>query len=185
VSDTRPTGRRATYRGVRWRCDDAGTMAWFNDGLERWVRWYPGADAPPLPPRWAAESAPPPPPRLQRPRWRSPYRLVPIALVIFVIVIGVYQATKATSNPVRAEAKAAEALVGKCLAQDGTAAGHPTYKASPVPCELPFATVKVVTIRPGAPGSPACPAATTPVLLPALGVRYPHIECVTPVAHGG
>ena len=107
-----------------------------------------------------------------------------MALVAFVIVIGVYQATKATSNPVRTETKAAEALVGKCLAEDGTSGGHPVYKAAPVACGLPTASVKVVVVRPGAPGSPPCPADTTPVHLPAVGVRYPHVECVTPVAGG-
>ncbi len=175
------TAARASYRGVRWRRDDGGTMTWWNDGIERWVRWYPGADAPPLPPRWAAEAAPATPPRLARARWRSPYRLVPVGLALLVVVVGVYQATKDTSDPVAAEARAAEALVGKCLAQDGTAAGHPRYGSRPVPCELPLADVKVRSVLPGTPGSPSCPKGTAAVQLSYIGVRYPHVECVTPV----
>jgi hypothetical protein len=185
VGGAPPGGHRATYRGVRWRRDAAGTMAWFNDGIKRWVRWYPGADAPPLPPRWEAETAPPLPPRLNRPAWRSPYRLVPVALVIVVIVLGVYQATKTTSDPIAAETRTAEALVGKCLAQDGISGGHPKYLSRPVPCALPTADVKVESIRSGVPGRPTCPAGTTPVQLPALGVRYPHVECVLPVRPRG
>lgn len=181
----RGAANRVSYRGVRWRRDEAGTMAWYNDGIERWVRWYPGADAPPLPPRWEAESAPPPPPRLVRPAWRSPYRIVPVVLVVVVVVLGVYQATKATSNPVQAETRTAEALVGKCLAQNGTSGGHPRYQARPVPCSLPIAAVKVQTIRSGLPGSPACPAHTIAVQILTIGVRYPHVECVTPLRPSG
>jgi hypothetical protein len=185
VSQVRPSRSRATYRGVRWRRDETGTMAWHNDGIGRWVRWYPGADAPPLPPRWQAEHAPPVPPRLARPAWRSPYRIVPVVLVTLVVVIGVYQATRATSDPVAREAATAQHLVGRCLAQDGTAGGHPKYKPAPVPCALPIAAVEVRSIRPGVPGSPACPTGTTPVQIPTIGVRYPHVLCVSPVPAGG
>jgi hypothetical protein len=160
-------------------------MAWFNDGIKRWVRWYPGADAPPLPPRWAADAVPSLPPRLARARWRSPYRLVPVALAVFVVVVGTYQATKSTSDPVRAEAHAAAALVGKCLTRSGTVGGRPGYKSSPVPCELPVADVKVRSVLPGTPGSPSCPTGSTAVQLSYPGVRYPHVECVTPVPKGG
>jgi hypothetical protein len=184
VSDARPAGRRATYRGVRWRRDESGTTAWFNEGIKRWVRWYPGADAPPLPPRWAKDAAPAPA-RPTRPRWRSPYRVVPIVLIVFVVAAGIYQATRSVQNPVASEARAAQALVGKCLTRIGTAAGKPTYQARPVPCELPLADVKVVSVLPGVPGSPSCPASTTAVHLKTLGVRYPHVECVTPVHAGG
>ena len=171
---------RATYRGVRWRRDAAGTTAWFNDGIKRWVRWYPGADAPPLPPRWAAESAPPPP-RLVRPGWRSPYRIVPLVLLAFILVIGTYQALRTTSDPAATEAKAAQALVGRCLASDGELGGHPLYRPRPVPCSGPVAAVEVRAVRPGTPGGPACPQGTTPTQIPTVGVRYPHTLCLTPL----
>jgi hypothetical protein len=184
VSDTRPGGpggQRATYRGVRWRRDEQGTPAWFNDGLGRWVRWRPGADAPPLPPRWATGDLPAPPDRPVRARWRSPYRIVPVVFTLVVVGIGVYQATKSTPDPVRSEARAAEALLGRCLAQNGTAGGRPRYAPSPVSCRAPYAAVKVFSVLAGTPGGPPCPPATASVQLGTPGVRYPHIECVTAV----
>jgi hypothetical protein len=63
--------QRATYRGVSWRRNPDGAVGWYNEGLERWVRWRPGRDAPPPPPRWVAEGLPDPPPRVARARWRS------------------------------------------------------------------------------------------------------------------
>jgi hypothetical protein len=71
-----------TYRGIRWRRSVAGTVSWLNDGLGQWVSWYPGADAPPLPPGWeeragraAAPAGPgtrPLPPGRGRPRASGP-----------------------------------------------------------------------------------------------------------------
>jgi hypothetical protein len=107
---------------------------------------------------------------------------VPIVLVLLVVGVGVYQATKTTDDPVGAETKAAEALVGRCLARNGTFDGQPQYKSAPVPCELPVAAVKVVSVHPGTPGSPSCPKGTTAVQLRTVGVRYPHVECVVPAA---
>jgi hypothetical protein len=156
-------------------------MGWFNEGRGRWVRWYPGADAPPLPPRWATGPFPLPPPRVARPRWRSPYRIVPIVMAVIIVGLGVWQATRTTSNPVQAETRSAEALKGKCLATNGTSGGHPRYSPSPVSCAGADAAIRVVSVLPGTPGSPSCPAGTTPVQLATIGVRYPHVECAHPV----
>jgi hypothetical protein len=175
-----PGAQRATYRGVRWQRNPDAAVGWYKEDLEKWVRWRPKAGHPPPPPRWVAEGIPAPAVS-SRPRWRSPYRIVPIVLVIAVCVIGVLQATKSTTNPVASEKAAAEKLVGKCLAEKGTDQGHPAYSPSPVPCELPVADVKVKEVLPGMPGSPRCPAGTTAVQLSYRGVRYPHVECVEPV----
>jgi hypothetical protein len=172
--------RRATYRGVRWR-QEHGAVGWYNEGKAQWVRWHPGGDSPPVPPRWEAEGLPEPPPRVKRAGWRSPYRLVPIVLVVGIVIIGVVQALKPTSDPVAAERVASAKLVGKCLARKGTVKGHPAYGPSPVSCELPVASVKVAKVLPGTPGAPRCPRDTTAVQLVYPGVRYPHVECVTPV----
>ncbi len=178
VADRGP--RRATYRGVRWRWDDAG-VGWYNDDAERWVRWVPGGDGPPPPPPWESAGLPTPPPRVARAGWRSPYRLVPIVLVVAVVIIGVVQATSRTAHPVAAERASAEKLAGKCLPTKGTSHGHPVYGSSAVSCDLPVASVKVVDVLPGTPGSRPCPSATTAVQLAYPGVRYPHVECVRPV----
>jgi len=166
---------------VSWRRNPDGAVGWYNEGQDRWVRWRPGGDAPPLPPRWVSEGLAVPPPRVSRARWRSPYRLVPIVLVVGVCVIGILQATRSNPNPVASEKAAAAKLVGRCLSQKGTAEGHPAYSSSPVSCELPVAAVKVVEVLSGTPGSPRCPAAMTAVRLTYPGVRYPHVECVTAV----
>ena len=79
------------------------------------------------------------------------------------------------------EAKASAALLGKCLAQAGTSAGHPTYSASPVACTSPKAAVKVVLVLTSTPGSPLCPTGTQHMELAYAGVKHPHIECVQPI----
>ncbi len=43
------------FRGVRWRRSASGRALWYNEGLKRWVTWHEGADAPPVPDRWARE----------------------------------------------------------------------------------------------------------------------------------
>lgn len=176
-----PGGRRATYRGVRWRWERDGTVAWYNEGLGRWVRWRPGGDAPPVPPRWADEGLPPPPPRLARAKWRSPYRIVPVVLAVAVVGIGAYQALRSSGSAARNEAKATEALLGHCLARTGGTDARPTYGTTAVPCTSKDAAVRVVAVLPGAATPPRCPAGSTPLARPYPGVRYPHVECVRPV----
>jgi hypothetical protein len=108
-----------------------------------------------------------------------------MALLAIVLVIAFIQAFRPTGDQVHKEATAAEALLGKCLAQHGTAEGHPKYSSKPVPCSSPTAAVQVVRVIPSTPGSPLCPAATTGVELPYAGVQYPHILCVEAVHAGG
>jgi hypothetical protein len=107
--------------------------------------------------------------------------LVPLALIVIVLIIAVVQAFRPTGNQAKKEAAATAALLNKCLAQHGTAEGHPKYSSKPVPCTAPTAAVQVAQIVPTTPGSPVCPAQTTGVILPFAGVRYPHILCVRAV----
>lgn len=116
--------------------------------------------------------------RISRPRWRSPYRIVPIVLAVFVVAVALFQSVgHSRTGLVRAETKAADALLGQCLAQHGTKAGHPSYSTTTVRCSSSAAAVKVVKVLPGTPGSPSCPAGTVAMQIPYQGVRYPHVEC--------
>lgn len=175
---TAPGGHEeTTYRGVRWRRDDDGGISFHDPKGGRWVRWARGVDAPPLPPRWSLLGVPT---RVERPAWRSRWRLVPLVLVLSAVVIAVLQATLPSGNSVKEEAAASAALLGKCLPQSGTADGHPKYSTKAVACDSPSARVRVIKIVPSSPGSPLCPSGTTGVEIPYPGVRYPHIECVVP-----
>ncbi|MGI8491570.1 MAG: LppU/SCO3897 family protein [Acidimicrobiales bacterium] len=180
-----PEGEETSFKGIPWRRDDAGAVAWFDDNRRRWVRWHPGADAPPRPAGWEPTDLAPISSG-RRPSWRTGYRLFPVALVIFVLVIGVAQALRSgPSSLANDEAKAAQKLLGRCLVQAGSAGGHPLYQPKAVTCSSPMATVKVVQVVGGTPGSPACPADTTGVSLAYPGVAYPHVECTQPVHPGG
>jgi hypothetical protein len=110
---------------------------------------------------------------------------VPLALIVVVLIIAVLQATRSSKNQVPKEAAATAALLNRCLAQHGTAEGHPKYSSEPVECSSPTAAVRVVQVIPSTPGSPLCPSGTTGVVLPFAGVKYPHILCVQPVRAGG
>ena len=174
-------GRRppqsAVHRGVHWYRAERGRVSFYDTDGERWVPWASGVDAPPRPPGWGGG--------LVRPHWTTGWRLVPVVLTVVVVVIAVLQALRPSGNQVEKEAKASAALLGKCLAQNGTALGHPKYSSTPVSCESRTATVKVVKVLPSTPGSPLCPAATTGVELPYAGVKFLHIECVQPVHSSG
>jgi hypothetical protein len=104
-------------------------------------------------------------------------------LILIVVIIAAVQALRPSGNQVHAEASATAALLGKCLAQNGTAEGHPKYSSRPVPCTSPTAAAQVVRVIPSTPGSPLCPAGTTGVELPYAGVKYPHILCIQAVPH--
>jgi hypothetical protein len=106
---------------------------------------------------------------------------VPLAFIVIVLVVAVVQATQSAGDQVKKEAAATAALFDKCLAQHGTAEGHPKYSSKPVPCTSPSAAVQVVRVIPTTPGSPLCPASTIGVILPYRGVQYPHILCVRDV----
>lgn len=150
-------------------------MRWWDGESGAWVRYHSGDDAPPRPPGW--ENLRPPP--LTRPKWRSPYRIVPIVLAVLVVVAGLIQALRPGVNAT-SEARQAQALLGKCLQSNGTVKGIASFSAKTVACSSPKAAVKVVAVVPTTPGSPSCPKATTAVELLA-GVSHPHLECVSPV----
>ena len=136
-------------------------------------------DAPPPPPGWEpANTTSPGPGRPLRPGWRTPWRWVPLAVTVLVVVVAVVQVLKPSGNNVKKEAEATAALLGKCLAQTGTAEGHPKYSANPVPCTSASASVKVVQVVPSTPGSPACPTGTAGFERLYEGVQYPHILCL-------
>lgn len=167
----------ATHRGVHWRRDEDGAVSFYDDDSGRWVTWTRGADAPPLPPAWGARGGP-----AGRAGWLTPWRIAPIVIVVFGVIVAIVQVERPSGNAVKKEAAAAEALLGKCLAQHGTFQGHPKYSTTPVPCNSSGSLVKVLTVVPTTPGSPTCPAGTTPSQIPYNGVTYPHVECVQPVA---
>ena len=171
-----------TYRGVRWQRDDIGRLRFYDADGGRWVSWAPGVDAPPRPPGWDRRRGLG---TVPRPGWLTRWRLVPLGLIVVVLIIAVIQATRSHGNQVPKEAAATSALLDKCLAQHGTAEGHPKYSSKPVACTSPAAAVRVVQVLPSTPGSPLCPAGTTGVVLPFAGVKYPHILCVQAVRPGG
>jgi hypothetical protein len=172
-----------TYRGVRWQRNGAGRVRFYNGDGERWVAWRPGIDAPPLPPGWGGRERRPS--NVERPAWRSRWRLVPLALTALIVAIAVAQGLRSSGSQVHKEAKETAGLLGKCLAQKGTSGGHPEYSAKSVPCSSPTASVRVVRVIPSTPGSPICPGGTTGVEVPYPGVSHPHILCIQPVPSGG
>ena len=174
-------GESVRHKGVRWHRAPTGVVRWWNDDLNQWVRWRPGADAPPRPTGWEpGGGGGPATNKAARAGWRSPYRWAPLALIAFVVVIGLIQATSGSGGQDAAEAKASAKLAGQCLHQNGTSGGHPRYSATAVSCGSPQASVKVIRVLPGSPGAPACAAGETGLSLPFPGVRYPHVECVVP-----
>jgi hypothetical protein len=160
-------------------------MRFYDADGSRWVTWAPGVDAPPRPPGWDDRAGVGVGGMASRPGWRSRWRLVPVLLIVVVVIIAFVQVLRPSGNQVHKEAAATAALLGTCLAQHGTAEGHPKYAAKPVACTIPTASVRVVRVIPSTPGSPLCPAATTGVELPYAGVRYPHILCVQAVRPAG
>jgi len=176
-----------THRGIRWQRGPKGGIRWWNDQEGAWVPWVRGADAPPRPIGWEARGAGggPATNKAARAPWTSPYRLVPLGLFLAIVIAGVIQATTGSGGQAPAEATAAGKLAGHCLRQNGFAGGHPRYSAEAVGCSTPGASVKVVRVLPGTPGAAGCPVGEIDLTLPYAGVRYPHVECVVSVAHGG
>jgi len=172
------------HRGVRWQRASNGALRWRDEEGDRWVRYRAGADAPPRPPGWSAPGrATRPRLRLDRPPWRSPYRIVPLVLLAAIVVVGVLQAVRGSGGQDAAEANAAGSLVGKCLVQQGFTGGHPVYSPKAAACSAVGALVKVTSVLPGTPNAPPCPQGTTTVVLDYVGVRFPHQLCV--VVNGG
>ena len=168
-----------THRGVKWRRDETGRISFYDSDGKRWVGWVHGVDAPPLPPGWG------PHPRVERPgRWTR-WRLIPVVLTVVAVAIAIIQVIRPPGDPVAKEAKASAGMLGECLAQQGSAGGHPRYSSTAVACGSRTAAVKVVAVIPTTPGSPLCPAGTTGMELLYNGVRYPHVECTRPLRPAG
>ncbi|MDA8060883.1 MAG: hypothetical protein M0T80_00385 [Actinomycetota bacterium] len=173
-----------SYRGVEWRKDPDGTIGWYNDEAGGWLRWRPGADAPPLPPRFEPDAAAIPlPPRLKRASWRSPYRLVPVVLVAAAVALGVWQAGREGGVGATALARReARALVGHCLPHASSPSGAQVadaFSTSPVGCSSRVAEVRVVSVhqvtvsRP----RPRCGPGQMTLQLAYVGTRTPDVEC--------
>jgi hypothetical protein len=174
-----------THRGVRWERTAGGRIRWRDEDQQRWVTWRPGQDAPPRPAGWVVEEPLGSPLRDRRARagWRSPYRLVPVALVALIVVVGAIQADRhRTPAAGTAADQAAAKLLHHCLATDGTADGQPIYEAGSVSCTSPKASVQVIAVLSrAAAATGSCPRGTSSVRLAAPGVSSPPVLCVAPV----
>ena len=166
------------HRGVHWHRDSAGVMFYDQDSA-RWVRWAPGVDAPPLPPRWQLLGVPT---KVSRPAWRTPWRVVPIVVVVGATFYAIYQGVAPGGNQTAQEAKQAQALLGKCLVANGTFDGHPRYSATPVSCSSTKAAAKVVSVIPSYPPGQTCPSTSVGVEIANLGAAHPYIECIETLA---
>ena len=173
LSETDPDNN-VVHRGVHWHRDSAGVMFYDQDS-NRWVRWAAGVDAPPLPPRWQLLGVPT---KVSRQAWRTPWRLLPVVLVVAATIYAVYQGIAPGNNQAAQQAKQAQALVGKCLAANGTFAGHPRYSATPVACSASNASAKVVSAIASYPPGQTCPAGAFGVEIANLGAAHPYIDCI-------
>lgn len=177
LTETDPDNN-VVFRGVHWHRGQSAVM-FYDSGSAEWVRWAPGVDAPPLPPRWQMLGVPT---KVSRPAWRSPWRLVPTLFVVAAVLYAVYQGVAPGANHSASQAKQAEALVGKCLAANGTFDGHPRYSATPVACASAKAAVKVVSAIPSYPAGHLCPAGTVGVEIADLSAVHPYVECIQAVS---
>ena len=187
MTDSEEGTSQVVHRGVPWYRDASGQISFYNADGGEWVKWAPGVDAPPVPPAWAkagwaeAGVAMRPP----RPRWTSPWRLIPTIGAVLLVGLAVVLVTRPSAHQEQKETRITAALVGQCLAQHGSLDGHPRYSTQPVPCDGPEAAVKVVKVVPSSPGSPLCPDATTGFEIPYAGVQYPHVLCLQSVRPAG
>jgi hypothetical protein len=120
----------------------------------------------------------------RRPSMRSPYRLAPLLIVLFIVAFAVWQATRPAAHASKADIAAAEALKGDCLARDGGTAKSPVYSAAPVSCSAGDASVRVVAVLvPGADRPASCPQGSLVVQVLEPNVVGEPTECVLAV-HG-
>ena len=182
MTDRSDEGTRVVHRGVHWNRDLNGVISFYNTDSKDWVRWERGSDAPPLPPGWSSAGGSG---RVARPKWTSPWRIIPMIGAVIVVIVAVWQVTRPSGSQTSKEASATASLLGKCMAQHGSLDGHPRYSTKPVPCDSPDAAVMVVQVLPTTPGSPLCPAGTTGFELPYAGVSHPHVLCLKPVHPAG
>ena len=168
---------QTTHKGVRWQRDDAGNVSFYDQSSGQWVRWAPGVDAPPLPPKWQLFGVPT---RVARPGWRSPWRILPAVLIVGAVIAAILQTVLPSGSNTAKETRSSAALLGKCLAKHGSN----SFSTKPVPCDSPKAAIKVVAVVPSDPPTP-CPSGTKAVMFEMAGVAHPHIECVVPVKPSG
>jgi hypothetical protein len=110
----------------------------------------------------------------------SPYRLVPLLVAVFVVVIALWQATRPPARATQADIAAAQALKGQCLHRQDGARSAPVYSPTPVSCSSAGASVKVVAVLvPGRPGS--CPLSSAVVQVLQAGVVGEPSECILPI----
>ncbi len=130
----------------------------------------------------ATPAAPPADAMSNRSSMRSPYRLVPLLIVVFIVAIAAWQATRPASHASQADIAAAEALKGQCLARDGGTAHAPVYSPTPVSCITGGASVRVVAVLvAGHNGPTSCPKGSAVVQVLAANVAGEPSECVLPL----
>jgi hypothetical protein len=118
----------------------------------------------------------------RRPSMRSPYRLAPLLIVLFIVALAVWQATRPAAHASQADIAAAEALKGNCLAQDGGTAKSPVYSATPVSCSAGNASARVVAVLvPGTDRSVSCPEGSLVVQVLEPNVVGEPSECLLAV----
>ena len=178
-----PSVEETTHRGIKWQKAASGRMRWWDDDDDRWVMYKPGKDAPPRPLGWEAEARKQQPAPLTRPKWSSPYRLVPLLIFLGILVYGSWQAFHPST---KGGAQKAAALEGKCLSQaGGSSKSGIAYNDKPVACTAPGAAVKVTFVLGPAAGKgsaapPGCPAPSSLVVLLAH-TATPYYGCVAPL----
>jgi hypothetical protein len=115
----------------------------------------------------------------RRPSMRSPYRLVPLLVLAFIVAIALWQATRPAAHASKADIAAAEGMKGDCLARTGGTATSPVYSPVPVSCTAGDAAVKVVAVLvPGSRPSGACPPGSLVVQVLEPNIIGEPSECV-------
>jgi len=116
----------------------------------------------------------------RRPPMKSPYRVVPIVIVVLVVAIAVYQATRPLATATKRQVAAAMSLEGHCLVRDGGTPEYPDFSPTPVSCSSTKAAAKVVeVVLPGK--SAACPPHTVAVRVVGAALQGEPVECLAPV----
>ena len=133
-------------------------------------------------PASGAPVGPPTDAMARRPSMRSPFRLAPLLIIVLIVAIAVWQATRPAAHATKADIAAAEALNGQCLARDGGTAKSPAFAPAPVSCTGADGSVKVVAVLvPGSSRSVSCPQGSLVVQVLEPNVVGEPSECVLPL----
>lgn len=104
-------------------------------------------------------------------------------IIVFVVAIALWQATRPASHASKADIATAEALKGDCLARDGGTAKVPVFSPVPVSCTGSDASVRVVAVLvPGSPRAVSCPRGSLVVQVLEPNVVGEPSECVLAVS---